>query len=147
MHIKKIVERFFHKTPKARFKFTCSRCSWSKIEKLENCCTVGWDKMLDHATLLHKQKQPGNEEPCDGMIMVTWVRIYNENKILELEDDSVLGFCFDCFWAKLVVLKENVDISSVYKLLERDMRRSHKQSKGRRCNPSAMKLFINLHKE
>lgn len=142
----RVIEWLSRKGVKAKFKFECSECNWILKEKLKKYGDIAWNEMLERAEEQHKQKQCIGDNPCRGFVKIRDAYIYHADKSLALEDGSALGFCVDCFWAKLMVVKKDVKVDSLYKLLEREMKISHKQLGGRACNPSARNLLIRLHK-
>lgn len=142
---KKIIEWLSRNDVKARFKFECSECDWSETKKLHGYGIFAWDDMLDYVENLHAKDTRIGDDSCTGHIQITGARISYDGKYLELEDGSALGFCVDCFWAKLLVINEGINVYSLYRLLEREMKLSHRKLGGHMCNPSAKKLLIRLH--
>jgi len=144
---KKIIEWLSRKGVKAKFKFECSECDWSEIKKLCGYGVFEWDDMLDYVENSHAKDTRTGDDSCTGHIQITEAQISNDGKSIELEDGSALGFCVDCFWVKLLVINEGIDVYSLYKLLEREMKLSHNKLGGHICDPSARKLLIRLHQE
>jgi len=132
---------------KAQFIFECSECDWVSKEKLERYGSLGWSEMFERIEEQHKQKQYTADNPCRGLVKIRDARISYENKSLELEDGSALGFCTDCFWVGLFVIKKGIEVNSLYELLKQRMKLSHNKLGGHTCNPSARKLLIRLHQE
>jgi hypothetical protein len=144
---KKIIEWLSRKGVKSKFKFECSECDWSKTEKLRGYGIFEWDDMFDSVKNSHWRDTRIGDDLCTGHIQITEAQISYDGKLLELEDGSALGFCVDCFWVKLLVINEGIDVYSLYKLLEREMKLSHNKLGGRMCDHSARKLLIRLHQE
>ncbi len=142
---KKIIEWLSRKGVKAKFEFACSECDWVYTKKLQRYGIFAWDDLLDYANNSHERDTRVGDASCAGFVKIRHARISYENKSLELEDGSALGFCVDCFWTKLLVVKKGVNVDSLYKLLEREMKISHNKLGGHTCNRSARKLLIRLH--
>ena len=141
----KVMELSSRGDTEAEFKFECSECNWTSTERLEKYGNNAWNELLSRADDQHKQKQCVGDNPCRGFVKIRCAYITHEDKSLELEDGSALGFCADCFWAKLLVVKKGVKIDSLYKLLDQEMKFSHNKLGGHACNPSARELLIRLH--